>query len=193
MDAKKTILENALPLVPFDGWSDYTLKEAAKRANLSESELKRAFPGGCRDCVAYFLAEEDKALQESFSAETIAGMKVPERIEAILLARLKRWWPNREVIKRTMSFHALPWNNLNAYTALYHTVDIIWRMAGDRSVDFNFYTKRMTLAAVYSSTLLFWLNDSSDHQQETALFLKRRLANVAEFGRFKKQVASCFN
>ena len=32
--------------------------------------------------------------------------------------------------------------------------DLMWRIAGDTSTDFNHYTKRMTLGAVYGSTLL---------------------------------------
>ena len=40
---------------------------------------------------------------------------------------------------------------------LYSTVDAMWRAAGDTSTDFNFYTKRAILSAVYSSTLMRWL------------------------------------
>ena len=38
----------------------------------------------------------------------------------------------------------------------------MWRIAGDTSTDFNHYTKRMTLGAVYGSTLLVWLDDQSE-------------------------------
>ena len=32
---------------------------------------------------------------------------------------------------------------------LYKTVDNMWYLAGDNSTDFNFYTKRLTLALIY--------------------------------------------
>lgn len=36
-------------------------------------------------------------------------------------------------------------------------VDDIWYWAGDRSTDFNWYTKRALLAGIYTSTgLLIW-------------------------------------
>ena len=41
-----------------------------------------------------------------------------------------------------------------AAKALYRTVDAIWHGIGDRSVDFNFYSKRALLAGVYSTTLM---------------------------------------
>ena len=187
-DIRNKIMEHALPLVPFDGWSLRTLREAAKRAGFKESDVKRAFPGGAGECVAYFLAGEDKALEEMFPPEKLAGMRIPERIETLILAKLARWRPRREAIRRTVSFHSLPWNAVPALKALYNTVDHLWRLAGDTSTDFSFYTRRMTLAAVYSSTLLFWLNDVSEGAQETAQFLKRRLGDVAGFGRLKKKL-----
>ena len=53
-----------------------------------------------------------------------------------------------------------------------------WRIAGDTSTDFNHYTKRMTLGAVYGSTLFVWLDDQSEGWMETAAFLDRRIDDV---------------
>ena len=59
-------------------------------------------------------------------------------------------------------------------------------MIGDKSTDFSFYTKRFSLAAVYSSTLLFWLNDTSSDQEETSFFLDRRLNDISKIPNLKK-------
>ncbi len=187
-DTRKIILKSALALVPFDGWSEYTLRQAAKRSGLTEADLKRAFPAGARDCAAFFLEEADRVLSEMLPEKELAHLRVPERIEKLILTRLANWIEVREVVRRTISFNALPWNSFMAHRMLYHTVDLMWRLAGDKSTDFSFYTKRATLAAVYSGTVLFWLDDNSENQRETALFLKRRLGNVADFGRFKKKL-----
>ncbi len=61
----------------------------------------------------------------------------------------------------------------------------MWRIAGDTSTDFNHYTKRMTLGAVYGSTLLVWLDDASEGLDETAAFLDRRIENVMNFEKLK--------
>lgn len=188
-DKKQAILEQALKLVPFDGWCEYTLSEAGRQAGALPQEVKKLFPGGVKDCVAYFLETQNAALAGAMATEKLETLRVPERIEKIMLARLASWQPRREVIRRTVSFNALPWNGMAACKALYDAVDLIWRLAGDKSTDFNFYTKRMTLSAVYSSTVLFWLNDESDDHEETVVFLRRRLGDVAAFGRFKKKFA----
>jgi ubiquinone biosynthesis protein COQ9 len=63
----------------------------------------------------------------------------------------------------------------------------MWRIAGDTSTDFNHYTKRMTLGAVYGSTLLVWLDDQSDDWTETAGFLDRRIDDVMKIEKLKAQ------
>ena len=45
--------------------------------------------------------------------------------------------------------------------SVYETVDGIWYAAGDSATDFSFYTKRVTLAAIYAATLPYWLEDRS--------------------------------
>jgi ubiquinone biosynthesis protein COQ9 len=66
----------------------------------------------------------------------------------------------------------------------------MWYAAGDTSTDFNFYTKRATLAGVYSSTLLYWLNDRSPGSEATWGFLDRRIDDVMKIEKLKAQVKS---
>jgi ubiquinone biosynthesis protein COQ9 len=42
------------------------------------------------------------------------------------------------------------------------------------------------LAAVYSSTLFFWLNDESIDNENTEQFLDRRLNDISKISKFKK-------
>jgi len=62
----------------------------------------------------------------------------------------------------------------------------MWRAAGDTSTDYNFYTKRATLSAVYSATLLAFLSDNSADMAKTEAFLDRRLADIAKLPKMTK-------
>ena len=75
---------------------------------------------------------------------------------------------------------------------LYKTCDQIWRISGDRSTDFSFYSKRLILSGVYSSTLLHWINDESKNSHDTENFLDRRLLDVSKIGKLKN-AKSFFN
>ena len=63
----------------------------------------------------------------------------------------------------------------------------MWRLAGDTATDFNHYTKRLTLSALYAATLLAWLDDQSEGWAETAAFLDRRIGDVMRFEKWKAE------
>jgi ubiquinone biosynthesis protein COQ9 len=75
----------------------------------------------------------------------------------------------------------MPWNAPIAARSLARSVSAIWYAAGDKSADFSWYTRRATLAAIYSATLAFWLSGRADGLESALDFLDRRLADHARF------------
>ena len=57
---------------------------------------------------------------------------------------------------------------------------------------FNWYTKRVTLAGVYKSTEVFMVQDQSIDYEQTWQFLDRRMHNLGKFGKFTRGVNSVF-
>ena len=100
-------------------------------------------------------------------------------IRALILIRLDQAALHKEAVRRALAVLAVPANALVSARALYATIDTMWRAAGQQDTDFSFYTKRATLAAVYSSTLLAWLADTSGDPAVIEGFLDRRLVDVA--------------
>lgn len=191
---KRRILAQALPDVPFDGWTQQILLQAVKRAGFDTAMAARAFPGGVRDLLDFHLREADREMLAAFAdwrAEQEAGgraVKPREQIAAAIRLRLDGQVAHREAIRRALSLLALPTNVPWALKSLYRTVDAIWYAAGDRATDFNFYTKRLMLAGVYGAVLACWIEDRSEGQAQTWAFLERRLDEVMGFGRFKKRL-----
>lgn len=60
--------------------------------------------------------------------------------------------------------------------------DEMWYLAGDKAVDFSYYTKRASLAAVYASSELFMTTDKSTDFVQTEEFLERRLEAAQTLG-----------
>ena len=67
-------------------------------------------------------------------------------------------------------------------------MDAIWTALGDSSQDYNWYTKRFSLSAVYAATLLFWLGDDSADYHDTWDFLDRRIDNAMQFEKTKAMI-----
>ncbi|MEQ1705391.1 MAG: COQ9 family protein [Rickettsiales bacterium] len=186
------IVSHALPLVPFDGWNMQTLGKAAVSAGYKKTDIVRVFSGGAIDAVDAYSRLADGQMLEALSHYHMDNMKIRAKITLAVRLRLELQTPHREAVRRSVAMHSLPFYTHRGLRALYETVDNIWYAIGDTSTDFNFYSKRLTLATVYSSTLLFWLNDNSIGQEATWEFLDRRIADVMRFEKAKHQVKTWF-
>ncbi|MDZ4380269.1 MAG: COQ9 family protein [Parvibaculum sp.] len=186
--ARMKILEAALPHVAFDGWTTRLLADAAQAADVPHGEMRLAFPSGVLDLVDYFLADGDRRMEEALAREDIAAMRVRERIAFAVRTRIEADLHSREAARRAVTMLALPTSGMRGPHALYRTVDAIWRAVGDTSTDFNFYTKRATLAGVYSSVSLVWFSDDSENYARTWAFLDRRIEDVMRIERVKAGV-----
>jgi ubiquinone biosynthesis protein COQ9 len=169
----------------FSGWSGPAMRAAGRQIGAPEGEAERLFPGGAVAVLAWLSERADLRTVEAMEAAGAAELKIRERIKTAVRARIEQTVGGRESVRRGLAMLALPSNAPLGLKLLYRTVDAIWYAAGDTSTDFNFYTKRATLAGVYSSTLFYWLNDRSEGSEATWGFLDRRINNVMRFEKWK--------
>jgi ubiquinone biosynthesis protein COQ9 len=182
------ILAAALPNVAFDGWTSKVMREAADAADISHGEMRLAFPGGITDLVDCFLADGDRRMEEVLAKLDLGALKIRERITLAVRTRIEVDAAHREAVRRAVTLLALPISGSTGPRSLYRTVDAIWRAAGDRSTDFNFYTKRAILAGVYSAVTLTWFGDETEDHAATWAFLDRRIADVMQIEKAKASV-----
>lgn len=174
----------------FDGWNHTALAAVARDLGLPAGEAERLFPGGPLQILAYLGERSDQRTVADMVQADSAGLKLRERIKLAVRLRLERHGGERESVRRAMGLLALPFNAPLALKLLYRTVDSLWYAAGDTSADFSFYTKRATLAGVYSATLLYWLNDRSPGAEATWEFLERRIEDVMKIEKAKARARS---
>jgi ubiquinone biosynthesis protein COQ9 len=173
--------ENAV----FDGWARAAVDSAAKQLGIDPTKARLAMPKGQAAMIDLYIQEVDRALEAWFTPKRLSGMKIRAKIRALIWRRLEIMGPAREAVRRALAILAMPRNLPLALRISWRTADLMWRIAGDTSTDFNHYTKRMTLGAVYASTLLAWLDDQSEGWTDTAAFLDRRIDDVMKFEKFK--------
>jgi len=185
-ERKDRLILAALDHVPFDGWSLAALRRGASEVGFEKDEVEMLFPYGRRQVLEHFADLADRYLVEDLDCIEMKSLRVRERISRAVRARLERWTPHREALRRAVEFSALPGSMRSTVGNLFKTVDIMWKAAGDESTDYNFYSKRGLLAGVYSSTVLFWLNDGSSNCSDTWAFLDRRIEDVMRLGRMQR-------
>jgi ubiquinone biosynthesis protein COQ9 len=180
-DSDRTqLLESVLVHVAFDGWSEAALTAAAKDLGIPLARALNAFPGGAAELVSFHSESADRAMIDALMREPLSEMPIRAKVAKAIRLRLEANLQHREAIRAALTFLMMPLNGPLAARLLYKTVDAIWYAIGDRSTDFSFYTKRGLLAAVYSSTLFYWLNDKSEGAAATWSFLDRRIAEVMQ-------------
>lgn len=185
--AKAALLEAALLHVPFEGWSEATFQAAVRETGLSAGVAHAVCPRGAVDLAIAYHKAGDAAMLARLKAEDMSGMKFRDKVAAAVRFRIEAA-TDREAVRRGTTLFALPHLAADGAKLIWGTCDSIWDALGDTSRDVNWYTKRATLSGVYSSTVLFWLGDTSVGHQATWDFLDRRIENVMQFEKLKARV-----
>ncbi|MEO0061843.1 MAG: hypothetical protein RLZZ08_403 [Pseudomonadota bacterium] len=194
-DDTRTLADLRLQLAPelarsaaFDGWSDEALAQAAAMAGLDPAVARLAFPGGAMDMIDAWIASIDDAMQRHFAGDLLAGMKVRDRITALITFRIDSVAGMEESLRRAWAVQSLPQNLLRTTKISWRSADAMWRLAGDVATDYNHYTKRATLAGIYTATLAVFMGDDSDGKAETRAFLARRIEGIMQFEKAKARL-----
>jgi ubiquinone biosynthesis protein COQ9 len=183
-------IQAMLPHVPFDGWTRRALARGLADIGAPADEVELLFPGGAVAMVEAFCDLTDRRMEEGVASLDLAGKGLTARVRAVVASRLALNRPHREAVRRALSVLALPMHARQAAACAARTVDAIWHAAGDRTADFSWYTKRALLAAVYTTTLFYWLRDTSEDDAATLAFLDRRLAGIGRIGKLRGQATA---
>ena len=187
------ILEASLRHVPFDGWTERALSLGAKDVGANAAQLAHAFPRGGRDLFRVYTMEADLKMAAVLEESDIENMRIRDKITLAVRIRLEQNVEHREASRRAMAYLLQPAHTGEAAASVWRTIDTIWYAIGDRSSDFNFYSKRGLLAAVYISTFFTWLNDDSKGFTKTWSFLDQRIADVMKVPKIRGQAEKAFS
>lgn len=185
---REALLEAALPHVPFDGWSEATLRAAAADSGVDPALARALFPRGGVDLALAYHRAGDRRLAQALAAEDLSAYRFRDRVARAVRLRLET--ADRELVRRGSTLFALPQYAPDGMRAIWGTADTIWTGLGDTSDDINWYSKRASLSAVYGATVLFWLGDDSTGHQATWDFLDRRIEGVMRFEKAKAAMAA---
>ncbi len=177
----------------FDGWNETALEAAAEMAGVDVDVAKLAFPakplgGRAMDMIEAWVTSVDQAMEAEWPPERLAELKIRERIRVLVTFRLKAVEDIDEAVRRALSIMAMPQNAPRSLQLGWRSADIMWRLAGDTSTDYNHYTKRAILSGIYSATLAYFINDDSDGKEATYAFLNRRIDGVMRFEKAKAKL-----
>ncbi|KIX00757.1 rpsU-divergently transcribed protein [Rhinocladiella mackenziei CBS 650.93] len=182
LEPQDRILSAAISHVPNHGFTDEALALGAKDAGYLDVTAQ-LFPRGVFDLIHYHLVTQRLALKNNVQFPPGVNLGLGAKVRTLTMARLRA---NAGIIHQwqgALSYMSLLGNIPASLKELNALSDEIWYLAGDGAVDFSWYTKRASLAAVYASSEMFMTTDTSRDFALTEEFLDRRLKDVQNVGR----------
>ena len=111
--------------------------------------------------------------------------KITQKIHFLLSVRFKIENKSSELINKVLAY--LIKNNKydKVITYIYSVADSMWNCSNDRSVDFNYYSKRLILSFVYSKILFIKFFKTNLKQNEIEKEISKSLDQVKIISKFK--------
>lgn len=152
--AESRLAKAVAAFVPELGLNRQSVEAGARSLGISEGERDLIAPHGAADIAAILWREHDEILLLPETAESLAGMKIREKIAFLLNTRLDAAAHDEKLARRLMGYFALPHHAALYHRLLWQTADIIWRLAGDTALDANHYSKRMIVSGIITTAMM---------------------------------------
>lgn len=172
----------------FDGWSDAAVTAAAEAEGVDPAVARFAFDGGAMAMIAAWIGRIDADMADALPQVQLSNLPMRERIRRLVQFRLDALVGKEEALRRALAIMAMPQNVAAATRLGWSSADRMWRLAGDTATDYNHYTKRLTLGAIYAATLSVFAADTSEDHADARAFLDRRIDGVMKFEKAKARL-----
>ena len=166
--------------VPKFGWSRETLLHCAKKQKLSTPNLALMFPSFEYDVLKHLIAQNNSLVEKNYNSFNNSRLKTRDKIKTIMELKFDSNAYLKDALPEMLKFLLRPGNIFMSIKMLHQNSDFIWKLAGDKSNDFNYYSKRGLLSMVYLATLIYWLNDKSNKGIGTKNFISKSVDGIVD-------------
>ncbi|KAA8649809.1 uncharacterized protein ATNIH1004_002486 [Aspergillus tanneri] len=181
-NSQTAILSAALHHIPRHGFTRDALTLGVRDAGFLDVSIQ-LFPRAEFDLILFWLASRRGLLRASVDDGLLdSNGSVDEKIKVLILERLRMNLEVRHQWQDALALMSLPSNIPLSLSELHALSDDILHLAGDRSVDQSWYTRRLAVSAVYASAEVVMTRDSGSDFATTEAFVDRRLEDTKAIG-----------
>ena len=174
-----------------NNWSESNYLNIIEESSSSEAVWSANFPLGLRDLTAFFIARSLENISIP-NEDQYEHLKTQDRLEEILMSYFNQF-NDKLVVNKLVNFLKTYESMAVMPESIYHISDKFWKLIEDKSIDFNYYTKRFILMSVIVPTTLFWLNDESLDNSKTKDYMKKCFKRSMKIGIFKNNIKKTFS
>ncbi len=190
LELKPKITNNFIDLLASEPWSQGTLEKAAKQAGIDAVQAEILYPGKLAEFTNDFIIACNEAGFAAAREQLKPTDKIREKIEEIIFQRIKIYHmrlKSLEALRKFFGYAVNPANIGSSIKNIYEFSSEAWYEIGDRSTDFSYYTKRLSLSAIYSKSVLYSLTDKNNNLEATRKFIKKSIDALMKINKLKQK------
>ncbi len=176
-DPKQRILDKSLELATQSSWEELHLYDVAGALNLSLDQIRVHFSQK-DDLVEAWYDRADIAMLKAAEKKTFLKLDMQQRLHKLIMVWLDAL-AKHKTISRDMLLYKLEPGHIHLQVLgtlrISRTVQWLREAAHQDSTSLMRIVEEIGLSSIYLITFVYWMNDTSDNQERTRAFLKRKL------------------
>ena len=162
-------------------FNNINISSILKKNSISEEDFYYFFPDKTKSLCNFFLSNLQIKLEKKIKKKIKSEKSISKRVNFILFELISLLNENKDISLYFLNYISRKPTYLKKISIKFS--DRVWRLLEDKSVDFNYYTKRLILSQILINSTLYWRG--SNDLNKTQIFIEKQIFLLGKFGYYK--------
>ena len=162
-------------------FNNFNISSILKKNSISEEDFYYFFPDKTKSLCNFFLSNLQLKLEKKIKKKIKNEKSISKRVNFILFELISLLNENKDISLYFLNYITRNPTYLKKISIKFS--DRVWRLLEDKSVDFNYYTKRLILSQILINSILYWRG--SNDLNKTQIFIEKQIFLLGKFGYYK--------
>ena len=162
-------------------FNNFNISSILKKNSISEEDFYYFFPDKTKSLCNFFLSNLQLKLEKKIKKKIKNEKSISKRVNFILFELISLLNEDKAISLYFLNYISRKPTYLKKISIKFS--DRVWRLLEDKSVDFNYYTKRLILSQILINSILYWRG--SNDLNKTQIFIEKQIFLLGKFGFYK--------
>ena len=162
-------------------FNNFNISSILKKNSISEEDFYYFFPYKTKSLCNFFLSNLQLKLEKKIKNKIKNEKSISKRVNFILFELISLLNEDKDISLYFLNYISRKPTYLKKISIKFS--DRVWRLLEDKSVDFNYYTKRLILSQILINSILYWRG--SNDLNKTQIFIEKQIFLLGKFGYYK--------
>ena len=162
-------------------FNNFNVSSILKKNSISEEDFYYFFPDKTKSLCNFFLSNLQLRLEKKIKNKIKNEKSISKRVNFILFELISLLNEDKDISLYFLNYISRKPTYLKKISIKFS--DRVWRLLEDKSVDFNYYTKRLILSQILINSILYWRG--SNDLNKTQIFIEKQIFLLGKFGYYK--------